>query len=90
MMPLFQQRMLFALVLSLLIVDLPLSQAQTIDNLKAGMVKITVTVAGQHQVGTGFIVKIEDDTAYFVTASHVVERSIIQADRVVPSHRGKS
>jgi S1-C subfamily serine protease len=89
MTPLFHQRILLAPVLSLLIVDLHLSQAQTLDNLKAGMVKITVT-AGQHRVGMGFIVKIEDDTAYFVTASHVVERSIIQADRVVPSHRGKS
>ncbi len=90
MTPLFHQRFLFALGLSLLIVDRPLSQAQTIDNLKAGMVKITVTVAGPHRVGTGFIVKIEDDTAYIVTASPVVERGIIHADRVVPSDRGKS
>ena len=90
MMPLFHQRILFALVLSLLIVDLPLSQAQTIDNLKAGMVKITVTVAGQHRMGTGPIVKIEDDTAHIVIALPVVERSIIHADRVVPSDRGKS
>ena len=89
-MPLFHQRILFALVLSLLIVDLPLSQAQTIDNLKAGMVKITVTVAGQHRVETGFIAKVEDDTADIVTALPVVERGIIHADRVVPSDRGKS
>jgi formylglycine-generating enzyme required for sulfatase activity len=90
MTPLFHQRILFALVLSLLIADRPLSQAQTIDNLKAGMVKITVTGVGQHRMGTGPIVKIEDDTAHIVIASPVVERSIIHADRVVPSDRGKS
>ncbi len=64
---------LFALVLPLVILDLPLSQAQTIDELKAGVVKITATVDKQHRIGTGFIVRIEDDTAYIVTASHVVE-----------------
>lgn len=37
------------------------------------MVKITATAAGQQRVGTGFIVRIEDKTAYIVTASHVVE-----------------
>ena len=64
---------LIAFILALMIVDLTLSQAQTIDKLKAGVVKITATGGGQQRVGTGFIVKVEDDTAYIVTASHVVE-----------------
>ena len=58
MTPLFHQRILFALVLSLLIVDLTLSQAQTIETLKAGIGEITVTVAGQHRVGTGFMLTL--------------------------------
>ena len=73
MSPLFHLRILFALVLSLLFVDLTAVQAQTIEDLKAGVVKITATVDKQHRIGTGFIVRIEDDTAYIVTASHVVE-----------------
>ena len=49
------------------------SVAQTIEELKAGVVKITSRVGGQERVGTGFIVKLEEDVAYIVTASHVVE-----------------
>ena len=70
---LFHLRILFTLVLSLLFVDLTPAQAQTIEDLKAGVAKITATVDKQHRIGTGFIVRIEDDTAYIVTASHVVE-----------------
>jgi len=73
MSPLSHLRILVALVLALFFVDQPLSQAQTIDELKAGVVKITATVDKQQRIGTGFIVRIEDDTAYIVTASHVVE-----------------
>jgi len=73
MSPLFHLPILVVFVLALMIADLPLSHAQTIDELKAGVVKITATVAGQQRVGTGFIVRIEDKTAYIVTASHVVE-----------------
>ena len=73
MSPLSHLPILVALLLSLLIVDLPLSHAQTIDELKAGVVKVTATAAGQQRVGTGFIVRIEDEMAYIVTASHVVE-----------------
>jgi len=73
MSPLSHLRILFALVLTLLIGDLPLSQAQNIDELKVGVVKITATMDKQHRIGTGFIVTIEDETAYIVTASHVVE-----------------
>lgn len=49
------------------------SVAQTIEELKAGVVKITSRVGGQERVGTGFVVKLEEDAAYIVTASHVVE-----------------
>ena len=71
--PPFYLRILLALILVLLITDFPLSYAQTMDELKAGVVKITATTDGQKRVGTGFIVRIEDKTAYIVTASHVVE-----------------
>ena len=53
--------------------DGSLLQAQEMEDLKKGVVKITATAAGQQRVGTGFIVRIEDDTVYIVTASHVVE-----------------
>ena len=53
--------------------DGSLLQAQELEDLKKGVVKITATAAGQQRVGTGFIVRIEDETAYLVTASHVVE-----------------
>jgi len=64
---------LASFTMALIIEDLPLSQAQTIDELKAGVVKITAMVHGQKKIGTGFIVKIEDGTAYVVTASQLVE-----------------
>lgn len=47
--------------------------AQTIDDLKKGVVKITAQADGNTKVGTGFIVRLEKDEAYIVTASHVVE-----------------
>jgi formylglycine-generating enzyme required for sulfatase activity len=48
--------------------------AQDIDDLKKGVVKITAQVEGQQpKVGTGFIVRLERDAAYIVTASHVIE-----------------
>jgi S1-C subfamily serine protease len=48
--------------------------AQDIDDLKKGVVKITTHVEGQQpKVGTGFIVRLEKDAAYIVTASHVIE-----------------
>jgi len=73
MSPLSHLRILLALILVFFIVDLSLSQAQTMEELKAGVVKITATAAGQQRVGTGFVVRIEDETAYILTASHVVE-----------------
>ncbi len=50
-----------------------LAQAQQIDELKAGVVKITATLDGRTRVGTGFIVGLKADAAYIVTASHVIE-----------------
>lgn len=63
----------FLSLILLLLIPSP-SQSQPLEELKAGVVKITATVDKQHRrIGTGFIVKIEDETAYIVTASHVVE-----------------
>ena len=73
MSPLFHLGILVVFVLPQLFVDLTPAQAQAIDELKEGVVKITATAAGQKRVGTGFIVKIKDKTAYILTASHVVE-----------------
>jgi formylglycine-generating enzyme required for sulfatase activity len=48
--------------------------AQQIEELKSGVVKITAQVEGQQpRVGTGFIVRLDKDAAYIVTASHVIE-----------------
>ncbi|HSE57663.1 MAG TPA: SUMF1/EgtB/PvdO family nonheme iron enzyme [Nitrospiraceae bacterium] len=48
--------------------------AQQIEELKSGVVKITAQVEGQQpKVGTGFIVRLEKDAAYLVTAAHVIE-----------------
>jgi len=47
---------------------------QDIDDLKKGVVKITAHVEGQQpKVGTGFIVRVDKDAAYVVTAAHVTE-----------------
>jgi len=50
-----------------------LPYAQEIDELKQGVVKITAQVEGKTKVGTGFIVRVEKDAAYIVTAAHVIE-----------------
>jgi hypothetical protein len=47
--------------------------AQDIAQVKNGVVKITVQVEGKTRVGSGIIVKLDNDHAYIVTASHVVE-----------------
>ncbi|MDH4305576.1 MAG: SUMF1/EgtB/PvdO family nonheme iron enzyme, partial [Nitrospira sp.] len=49
------------------------SAAQTIDDLKKGVVKITAQTKDMGKVGTGFVVRVEKDTVYVVTAAHVVE-----------------
>jgi Tol biopolymer transport system component len=46
--------------------------AQDIDTLKAGVVRIRAVSEGASRSGTGFIVSLTPDTAYIVTASHVV------------------
>ena len=47
---------------------------QAVDDLKNGVVKITAHVEGQQpKVGTGFIVRVDKDAAYIVTAAHVTE-----------------
>jgi hypothetical protein len=48
--------------------------AQPIEELKTGVVKITAHIEGrQNNTGTGFIVRLEKDAAYIVTAAHVIE-----------------
>jgi S1-C subfamily serine protease len=43
------------------------------EYLRKGVVRITAAPPGQNQkVGTGFIVRLEKDLAYIVTAAHVV------------------
>jgi formylglycine-generating enzyme required for sulfatase activity len=49
------------------------SGAQQIDELKKGVVEITAQTDGKTKQGTGFIVRLEKDAAYIVTASHVIE-----------------
>ena len=47
---------------------------QDIDDMKKGVVKITAHVEGQQpKVGTGFIVRVDKNAAYIVTAAHVTE-----------------
>jgi hypothetical protein len=50
------------------------STAQTVESMLKGVVKVTVTTyEGKKRVGTGFIVRLESDVVYIMTASHVVE-----------------
>ena len=46
--------------------------AQDIVRLQAGVVKITATEGNKTKVGTGFIVQLNPDIVYIVTAAHVV------------------
>ncbi|MDH5426744.1 MAG: SUMF1/EgtB/PvdO family nonheme iron enzyme [Nitrospirota bacterium] len=49
------------------------SFAQGIEELKHGVVKITATaVGGNRQIGTGFVVRVEPNAVYMVTAGHVI------------------
>ena len=43
--------------------------AQNLDGTKAGVVKITTKTG---QVGTGFIVRVESEEVYIITAAHVI------------------
>ncbi len=49
------------------------AHAQSIEAQKAGVVKITAMIDQQRRIGTGFIVSLGDESAYILTASHVVE-----------------
>ena len=69
-MPLLLRLPIFvAFILALMIVSLPLGHAQTIDDLKAGVVKIKAKTG---RVGTGFIVRVEQDKVFIITAAHVI------------------
>ncbi|HEY7759146.1 MAG TPA: serine protease [Burkholderiales bacterium] len=46
---------------------------QDLDRQKAGVVKVTSRLDGARRTGTGFIVHLDTDAAYILTASHVVE-----------------
>jgi hypothetical protein len=46
---------------------------QDLERQKAGVVKVTSKLEGSRRTGTGFIVRLDADAAYIVTASHVVE-----------------
>ena len=61
-----------ALLLTALLLP-QLLQAQDIAQIKKGVVKITAQVEGKNKIGSGIIVKLEEDHVYIVTASHVVE-----------------
>jgi S1-C subfamily serine protease len=43
-----------------------------IEGLKSGVVRITATEGNRTKVGTGFIVKLDPEIVYIVTAAHVV------------------
>lgn len=62
---------LLALTLSLLL-TLAYAMAQDMNRLKAGVVRIRNTNPNSGEGGAGFIVKIDKDFIYIVTASHVV------------------
>ena len=47
--------------------------AQDIAQVKKGVVKITAQVEGKNKVGSGVVVKLDEDHVYLVTASHVIE-----------------
>ncbi len=47
--------------------------AQSTDELKQGVVKVVARADGQSKTGTGFVVRLEQETAYLLTAAHVVE-----------------
>lgn len=65
---------LLALCLPLGVIPLASVHAQNPAEIwKRGVVKITATIEGVRQVGTGIIVRLDADTAYILTASHVVE-----------------
>lgn len=49
------------------------SAGQSVEELKKGVVKITAQAEGKAKVGTGFVVRVDKDAVYIVTAAHVIE-----------------
>lgn len=65
-----------AVLLSLLLFSTEVclsSSSEKVENLKTGVVKITSTNGGMTRIGTGVIVKVKENSAFIITASHVVE-----------------
>lgn len=61
------------LVLGVVLIHAAVIGTLDVAQLQAGVVRITATPSGEPQkVGTGFIVRIERDVVYIVTAAHVV------------------
>ena len=57
----------------LLLGNISISAAADLNDLKAGVVKITSNPQeGSRKVGTGFIIRVEPEVAYIITAAHVV------------------
>lgn len=64
---------LLGVVTACLITLAGIAGAQDLQRQKSAVVKIVTQSDGKTRTGTGFIVKIEPDAVYIVTASHVVE-----------------
>jgi len=64
---------LLATVLLLTVVFPSSVWANDIGQVKKGVVKITAQVEGKQRVGSGVVVKVDEDHVYIVTASHVIE-----------------
>ncbi len=61
-------------ILLLLVVVAPSTiWANDIAQVKKGVVRITTQVEGKNRVGSGVVVKVDEDQVYIVTASHVIE-----------------
>ena len=66
-------RISFCVLLLLTVLFPHALRAQDIAQVKKGVVKITTQVEGKSRVGTGFVVRVEKDAIYIVTAAHVTE-----------------
>ena len=76
MKPRFAGNLAMPMVLALVIALLFPLGAATAQDLDAGVVKLVVTKQdGTGRIGSGFIVRLDDDWAYVLTAAHVVENS---------------
>ena len=67
-------RLVFASVFLGLCAGLPqISFGEDVGALRQGVTRILASVDGRAKTGAGFVVRLDSDTAYIVTASHVVE-----------------